>query len=76
MKQLQTANSDKLYMLAILDGSFETEKQLHKKFRNVSHEWFSAFDEALLLFINENNKLNNYVEIVDGNLMVYKKIGC
>jgi len=63
-------------MLNIIDGDLKEEKELHKKYINISNEWFSAKDESLLLFINECNTLGNYVEITNGSLMVYKKIEC
>lgn len=76
IKQLQTGNSDKLMMLNIISGDLKEEKELHRKFINVSNEWFSAKDKSLLLFINANNTLGNYVELINNQLMVYKKIEC
>ena len=62
LKQLQTANTNKLYLLGYIDGPKELEKELHKKFlkykKRHNGEWFSADDE-IIEFINKYSILEN-----------------
>lgn len=78
LKQLQTSNAKKLYLLGWMEGTMEDEKRLHTIFGQykVRHngEWFKP-DESLLTFINNNNlKENCKVENIDGQIMSFLSI--
>jgi len=73
LKQLSTGSSKKLYLLGYIHGDKNKEKQLHNQFRRINLEWFNATDE-LLGFINTNNKMNVYIDWLNGRLMVYNKM--
>ena len=78
LKQLQTSNAKKLYILGWVNGDEKTEKQLHKKFEQFrirsNGEWFMP-EEQLLTYINDNNlKENCYVDVMDGMVMSFLSI--
>lgn len=62
-KGLQTANPRKLHVKAILEGSHQTEKELHKLFEksNVRGEWFKFNDDIKFFVraIQENPQTKN-----------------
>lgn len=72
LKQLQTSNPNRLFLLGYIDGDKKREKELHKKFfssiARINGEWFSPTQD-LLDYINDNNLDNNtYVDIIDGQV--------
>lgn len=78
LKQLQTSNAKKLYLLGWMEGTMEDEKRLHTLFGKYkvryNGEWFEP-DESLLTFINNNNlKENCKVENIDGQVMSFLSI--
>ena len=73
IKQLNTGNSCKLYLLGYIQGDKELEKHLHRKFKCVNLEWFQASDE-LLEFINNNNVQDRYIDWNNGKLISYLRI--
>ena len=73
LKQLQTSNPNKLFLLGYIEGDKEIEKKLHKKFYAsiIRHngEWFSPTQD-LLDYINTNNLDDNiYVDIIDNQVV-------
>lgn len=73
MKQLQTGNGRKVYLLGWVDGGKEKEQELHILFSServrYDGEWFSP-SERLLEYINHNNlKPNTYVDFIDDKIM-------
>jgi len=75
IRQLSTGSSSKLYLCGyILDGTKDLEKECHKMFKRVNLEWFDVTDGRLIDYINKNNDHPVYVDIVDGQIMVYEKI--
>ena len=78
LKQLQTSNAKKLYLLGWMEGNMVDEKRLHTIFGKYkvryNGEWFKP-DESLLTFINDNNlKENCRVENIDGQIMSFLSI--
>ena len=84
LKQLNTGNDKKLFLLGYILGNMSKEKELHKKFGRLrvrnSSEWFNVNDE-LLDYINQNNEMIEMKDmLVDRNpymnnmIMVLKKI--
>lgn len=72
LKQLQTSNPNRLFLLGYIEGDKDTEKMLHKKFfsslSRMNGEWFSP-SQDILDYINDNNlKENTYVDIIDGEV--------
>lgn len=73
LKQLQTSNPNKLFLLGYIEGDKEIEKKLHKKFYSSiirqNGEWFSPTQD-LLDYINENNLNENvFVDIIDNQVV-------
>jgi hypothetical protein len=60
---LQTSNPNKLHVQAILEGSFQTESELHSIFEKyrVRGEWFKYSEEIkwFIRAIQENPEINN-----------------
>lgn len=78
LKQLQTSNAKKLYLLGWMEGTMEDEKRLHTIFGKhkvrYNGEWFRP-DKSLIDFINKNNlKENCRVENIDGQIMSFLSI--
>lgn len=77
IKQLSTGSSGKLILLGYIESEKELEKQLHRQFSQYrlrsNGEWFTIH-ESLVNFINENNNINVYIDILDNKLMIYKKM--
>lgn len=78
LKQLQTSNSNNLYVLGWIDGDIDFEKKLHRQFGSSrirsNGEWFKP-TEDLIDYINLNNqKKNSHVDFVDGKLMSLLKL--
>lgn len=81
LKQLNTGNNKKLYLLGYIQGDKKKEKELHLKFNKYrirqNGEWFLSSD-SLIDFINENNvMLNTYVfknELMNDFVMATIKI--
>ena len=73
LKELQTANADKLFLIGYINGDKSLENILHNMFERVSHEWFKPTD-SLLDFINDNTLTDNYVEYINDTLMIYKRM--
>jgi hypothetical protein len=73
---LQTANSEKLRLLGYVVGNKEKESELHRLFieYRVQGEFFKV-NQELIDYINENNLIQeNYLEIQENKLMIYKKM--
>lgn len=73
LKQLQTSNPNKLFLLGYIEGDKNVEKTLHKKFSSSiirqNGEWFSPTQD-LLDYINTNNLDDNiYVDIIDNQVV-------
>lgn len=62
-------------MLGWINGSKEIESNLHRKFieYRVNGEFFQV-NQELIDYINGNNEINNWLEIIDNKLMIYKKM--
>jgi hypothetical protein len=78
LKQLQTSNSNTLYLLGWIDGDMDFEKRLHSLFASSrirsNGEWFKPTKD-LIDYINLNNqKKNSHVDFVDGKLMSLFKL--
>ena len=72
LKQLQTSNPNRLFLLGYVEGDKNDEKMLHKKFSSsivrINGEWFSPTQD-LLDFINDNSLDDNtYVDIIDNQV--------
>lgn len=73
LKQLQTSNAKRMFVVGYVEGDKTVEKNLHKKFNDCivrqNGEWFFP-TEQLLQYINDNNlKENIYVDIIDGQVV-------
>lgn len=76
LSEIAVGSSSKLYVLGyIKDGTLELEKSLHKQFQHINLEWYEATPE-LIEYINSHNDLDVEIGLLDGKLMVYKKIRC
>ena len=78
LKQLNTGNNKKLYLLGYIQGDKKKEKELHLKFNKYrirqNGEWFLPSDE-LIEYINQNNSQPHvYVDWVDDRLLPLLKI--
>ena len=81
LKQLNTGNDKKLFLLGYIQGNKDKEKELHTKFNKnrirSNGEWFVASDE-LMDFINEYNNIpNTYVfknELLNDFVMATTKV--
>lgn len=75
LKQLNTGNSSTLSLLGFVDGDMKLEKDIRNQFHYLKEnlEWINI-DQSLIDFINENNRMDIYVDYLDGRLMTYKKI--
>lgn len=78
LKQLNTGNESKLYILGYMNGSQEDEKYLHKKFGfyRIRHdgEWFYP-NQEIIDYINDNSlKPHSYVMIDEDSsqVMIYQ----
>lgn len=65
LKQLNTGNDKKLYILGYIQGDKDKEKEIHKKFSKFrirsNGEWFYP-DQELIDFLNLiNEKSNTYI---------------
>lgn len=71
LKQLQTSNANKLFIVGSVSGDMKKEKYLHKKFiqykDNLNGEWFSLSDE-IINYINDNSEMQYKLERIDGKL--------
>ena len=72
LKQLQTSNANRLFLLGYIEGDKTVEKELHNKFSSSivrqNGEWFFP-TEDLIDYINKNNLNDNiYVDIIDGKI--------
>lgn len=75
LKQLQTGNNSKLYIIGWHKGDEEVEKNLHKRFgefrKRYNSEWFHCSEE-ILEYINENSEMSNTkILMVDGKIMPF-----
>lgn len=76
IKQLNTGSPEKIYLLAMISyGTKDLEKQLHKRFQlyKKNLEWFNVSDE-ILNYINQENDSMVEIGLLNGKLMVYKKM--
>lgn len=75
LKQLNTGNSSKLILLGYIDGDKNTETNIRNQFHYLKEnlEWINV-DKLIIDYINKNNLLDNYCEITNGTVQVYKKI--
>lgn len=71
LKQLQTGNSNPLYIKAYYETSkpFRLESMLHNKFKayNVIGEWFELNDENVKKFKEECERYQNIINILKEN---------
>lgn len=71
LKQLQTGNSNPLYIKAYYETSkpFRLESMLHNKFKeyNVIGEWFELNDENVKKFKEECERYQNIIDILKEN---------
>lgn len=76
-KQLQTANGNNLILLGYISNCTKlNEKELHNKFHNLKQtgEFFNI-NEELIDYININNEIkDNWVEIEDNQIKLYKRM--
>lgn len=75
LKQLQTSNVNKLFVLGYITGTMEDEKRIHKIFGEnrirYNGEWFEPVPN-LIEYINTYNEMKNcYVDWLDGKLMPF-----
>jgi hypothetical protein len=76
LRTLQTANSEKLRLLGYVFGNKEKESELHRLFieYRIQGEFFTV-NQKLIDYINNNNLLyENYLEIQENKLMIYKRM--
>lgn len=76
LRTLQTANSEKLRLLGYIFGNKEKESELHRLFieYRVQGEFFTV-NKKLIDYINDNNLIqDNYIEIQENKLMIYKRM--
>jgi len=71
LKQLQTGNSEELYVKHIYETSrpFKLEKMLHNKFKssNLVGEWFELSKDDVDNFINTCNEFQNIINALKEN---------
>lgn len=63
ISSIQTSNPYALEVLLIIDGNYDKERELHKKFHKykASGEWFN-FEESINIFIQENLEFDRKYE--------------
>lgn len=72
IKQLNTGNSTKLYMLGWIEGDRQLEQALHRKFKRVNGEWMEATEDLIAYM---NSKLDaTYVDWLGERLWAFKKL--
>jgi hypothetical protein len=72
LKQLQTGNVKKLYLLGFFSGGFELEKEIHSKFTLVRGEWMKPTKE-LIEFLNEKIS-DKFLILENGKVKSYMKV--
>jgi hypothetical protein len=77
LKQLQTSHGKQLLLLGYISNCTKSdEKNLHNKFHKlkINREIFKA-DEELIDYININNEIqDNWVEIENNQIKLYKRM--
>ncbi len=77
MKNIKTSSPLSLKLLGTIDGDRNVEKELHLKFHqykdNLFGEWFQWSDE-IRDYINQNNQMDVWVDMVNNEIWIYKKI--
>ena len=71
IKQLNTGNPRKLYLIGYFEGDRDLEKYIHNRFKTLRYnsEWMNPSDE-LLNYLNEKIK-NRYIEVENGKIKSY-----
>lgn len=79
-KSLSTGSSGKLVLLGYIksDDAIGLEKQLHRQFVNFkirqNGEWFLP-KQSILDYLNKNSDIkNNWIELDNGKVRVYKRM--